>query len=74
MPEMIDIVAPEMVGMSFKVLSTQANGLVKANTVVVVTDWNGTSPDATVMLKSVSRNVPKAELEPDQSPVSGVRL
>ncbi|WP_395834371.1 hypothetical protein [Cystobacter fuscus] len=66
---MIDIAAQEMNGMRFKALSSLDGGLIKANTFVVVTNWNGTSPDATVKLK----NVPKAELEPEYSAVNGLR-
>ncbi|WP_309892745.1 hypothetical protein [Archangium sp.] len=69
MAEMIDIVAQELNGLSFKALSTLAGGLVKANTVVVVTNWNGLSPNAVAL----SRNVPKAELEPEYSAVGGIR-
>jgi len=69
MAEMIDIVAQEMNGLRFKALNSLAGGLIKVNTFVVVTDWNGISPNVVAL----NKNVPKVDLEPEHSAVSGIR-
>lgn len=75
----VDDVAEEMVGLSFTMRSAQgrAPDLIPAGATVVVRDWKGTGPEATVRYTDGARtftlDVPKLALEPVAVPGAGVR-
>lgn len=75
----VDDVTEEMVGLSFTMRTAQgtAPDVIPAGATVVVTDWKGTGPDATVRYTAGARSftltVPKLSLQPAPAPGAGVR-
>jgi hypothetical protein len=75
----VDDVSGEMVGRAFVLRSTQGTppDQIPKGARVLVTDWHDTNERATVRFvakgAAVTLDVPKLELEPDTTPVSGVR-